>query len=89
MDNESCYGKYQILSKISSKRAFCAGGINGENACVGNGGSGLALKLRNIWYLRGLASTVTISNGTCVVDVPSTFTDVAKFISWIASNTGV
>lgn len=89
MDNGSCFEKFPILSEISSKRAFCAGGTNGENACIGNGGSGLALKMKNNWYLRGLASTVTIFNGTCVPDVPATFTDVAKFISWIASITGV
>lgn len=63
---------------------LCAGGIDGKGPC--NGDSGGALTVRENWgpVVVGL---VSFSEGCARRDVPTVYTRVSKFLSWIRQNT--
>ena len=84
----TCFRSFPALLPISSDRTFCAGGKKDEGPCRGDSGGGLLLKRGDRWYLRGLVSSaLRTDEHPCVPESFSVFTDVAKFMNWIKTNT--
>ena len=88
VNDGTCLRSHPAIAAVSSERTFCAGGKNGEGPCKGDSGGGLILKRGDKWYLRGLVSTAPANVfGPCDTNSYAIFTDVAKFLGWIRSNT--
>ena len=84
----TCLRSNPAILAISTERTFCAGGKNGEGPCSGDSGGGLILKNGNKYYLRGLvSSSPRAGTSPCDPNSFAVFTDVAKFSSWIQTNT--
>lgn len=73
--------------RLTSNRTLCAGNLDGSGPCTGDSGSGLMLKNRNKWMLRG---SVTAGPGTaarpCMLNEYTIYADIAMFMDWIRSN---
>lgn len=58
----------------------CGGGIAGQDACIGDGGSPMMCNYDNVFFLTGLVSW---GQGCGQENVPGVYTDVSKFSNWI------
>jgi secreted trypsin-like serine protease len=84
VSNEECFLEKPGLVELSSKRTFCAGSADGRGACKGDAGSGLYIKYKDKFYLRGLLSGALFNeDNKCDVSTYSVYTDVFKFQDWI------
>lgn len=63
---------------------LCAGGTNGRDACVGDGGAPLVCQVNSLWYVVGL---VAWGIGCGSTNVPGVYMNVTNYISWIQSTT--
>ncbi|KAJ6633491.1 Serine protease gd [Pseudolycoriella hygida] len=89
VSNAECLRSSETFRYITSDRTFCAGGGPGERAtCNSDSGGGMALKINNRWFLRGIVSAAIAdsSNSICNQGSYIVYTDVAKFVSWIRTN---
>lgn len=89
IENQECFLDHYQLTFISSNRTFCAKADSNQGPCMGDSGGGFFVSNGHKWYLRGIISSALISNGTCDVTKHSVFTDIYKFIDWIAKETGI
>jgi hypothetical protein len=80
---EDCFLSNPVLVSLSSKRTFCGGYRNGTGVCSGDSGGGLAIKINNVFYLRGIVSSSLIRDFSCDLENYSIFTNVLKFKDWI------
>ena len=82
--NEFCFLTTKDLVDLASNRTFCAGKGDGTGICEGDSGGGLSIKVRSIFYFRGIVSSgLNDQLGTCDVSKYSIFTDVLKVKPWI------
>lgn len=82
--NEECFLDNFEFAKISSNRTFCAGSKNDAGACRGDSGSGLFIKIRSTYYLKGLVSSSLFDeNGYCDVKNFAVYTNIPQFLRWI------
>lgn len=86
---ERCIFMNTLYSAIISERTFCAGG-RGLIACYGDSGGGFYVLEGNIWRIYGIVSAATTDQygEFCNSALPTTFTNVAKFTSWIEDIVG-
>jgi secreted trypsin-like serine protease len=73
------------FQSIVTPRKICAVGLN-TIPCKGDSGGGLFIFTKNRWYLRGIVSETLTTPGAknkCDASKYATYTDVAKFYSWI------
>ncbi|KFM58911.1 Tryptase, partial [Stegodyphus mimosarum] len=63
---------------------LCAGGESGKDACIGDSGSGLVVRLDNEYVLCGL---VSFGRRCALPHVPGVYTRVSSFIDWIYNQT--
>ncbi|XP_070504824.1 serine protease gd-like isoform X2 [Chironomus tepperi] len=83
--NSDCERKNVAFESISSNRTFCGGDSKGSAVCMEDIGSGLFIKHDDYYYLRGIVSIVVGDNDEVCDDTTySLFTDVSKYIKWIA-----
>lgn len=80
-----CLRSSDAFRYITSKRTFCAGNRDGRGPCNGDSGNGMAFKIHDKWFLRGIVSSTLTDQITysCNLSEYVVYTDVAKFISWI------
>lgn len=83
--NEDCFLDEKRLLDLSSSRTFCAGLKNGSGVCHGDSGSGLVIKIKDLYFLRGTVSSSLIGDVGCDVFRNAVFTNVLKFMDWISS----
>jgi secreted trypsin-like serine protease len=85
---DQCAEADKDLDVASSDRTFCAGFLNqNKSACKGDSGGGFYLydNSKRIFNLAGIVSaSLNDPAGDCRVDIFSIFTDVTKYIEWIA-----
>ncbi|KAJ8958023.1 hypothetical protein NQ318_002027 [Aromia moschata] len=79
-----CLRQDVLFRNLTSEMTFCAG-ENGKGPCVGDSGAGFVVPKDNVYYLRGIASIASYSNGNCDLNKYVIFCDVAKFGSWVKS----
>lgn len=89
VQNEECFLDHYQLTFISSNRTFCGKAVGSQGPCMGDSGGGFFVSNGHKWYLRGIISSTLTSNGTCDVTKHSVFTNIYKFIDWIAKETGI
>lgn len=80
-----CLRSSDTFRYITSNRTFCAGRKDGTGPCHGDSGSGLALQINSIWFLRGIVSMGVLEPGInrCNLKEFVVFTDVSKYKNWI------
>merc|ERR1712159_699986 len=71
---------------------ICAGGVEGEDACTGDSGGPLTLRTDNRneekrWNL--LVGIVSWADGCGEKDVPTVYTRVSSYLTWIEEFSGV
>lgn len=82
--NEECSLETPALASLSSGRTFCAGWQNGTGVCFGDSGNGFVIEVNNVFYLKGIVSSSTItSTKNCDVSKFAVYTNVLKFNTWI------
>lgn len=82
--NEECSIETPALASLSSGRTFCAGWRNGTGVCFGDSGNGFVIKVNEVFYLKGIVSSSTItSTKNCDVSKFAVYTNVLKFHTWI------
>lgn len=86
--NEECFLEEKALIDISSLDTFCAGLRNGSGVCFGDSGGGLFIKVDGIFYLKGIVSSSLTTEGGCDVSRNAIYTNVLKFLNFIAEKTG-
>lgn len=70
-----------------TNKNFCAGYRNGTSVCNGDSGGGMIFQVRGLWFLRGVVS-LSMKRDTkdlCNTSHYVIFTDVAKYLDWIES----
>lgn len=83
---EKCFSSNPGLVQLSSNRTFCVGNRDGTGVCKGDGGGGLVIQSGNVFYLRGIVSTLLLNdNHECDLNNYAIFTNVLKFKDWIKS----
>jgi secreted trypsin-like serine protease len=81
-----CVNSSEDHETLLSHRTFCGGFPNGTNVCEGDSGSGLMVKHKGIYYLRGIVSAALYDSLIgCNIDSYSVFTDILEFYSWVTS----
>jgi secreted trypsin-like serine protease len=73
------------FESIVTPRKICAIGYN-SIPCKGDSGGGLFIRAKERWYLRGVVSETLTTPGSkikCGTSKFATYTDVAKFYTWI------
>jgi len=81
VENKKCQKKF--VSTIES-RMICAGGQEGKDACIGDSGSGLIVRLDNDIVLCGV---VSFGRRCALPEVPGVYTRVSSFVEWIQKET--
>uniref|UniRef100_A0A182UIL4 Peptidase S1 domain-containing protein n=1 Tax=Anopheles melas TaxID=34690 RepID=A0A182UIL4_9DIPT len=73
-----------------ARTMLCAGGLDGVGPCNGDSGGGLFLEIGGVWYVRGIVSFAPNLDGVLKCDPTqyTVFTDVAKYLDWIAKADG-
>lgn len=93
IDARSCYTKFPIMARFGAATMFCAGFENaGRSVCEGDSGGGFYQheNISNMWTITGIVSaTAKDPNGNCDINRPALFTNVAAFVDWIGSKTGL
>lgn len=85
-DDSSCFLKFYLLARFSSKRTFCGGTANGTGACHGDSGGGFYVRYNGVFYLRGLVSASLLDDFlNCDVNAYSIFTNMLNFNDWVQS----
>ncbi|XP_023941395.2 spaetzle-processing enzyme-like [Bicyclus anynana] len=79
--HEKCRQAYQYLSSSH----LCAAGRTGEDTCKGDSGGPLMMLFRGSYYLIGVVSGKR-ADFPCGSTIPSLYTNVYHYVSWIASN---
>jgi len=82
-DNYKCVRGKPEIGTLMQFRSFCAGDREISGACSGDSGSGLFVKHRGIYYIRGIVSASLQNNEYCDIDNYSVFTNVPSFFDWI------
>lgn len=77
---EKIYGKTLPISD----EQICAGGERGQDACSGFGGAPLLVRHSNTFYQVGILSFGSDQCGAA--GVPSVYTNIKKYITWIREN---
>ncbi|XP_037031047.1 limulus clotting factor C-like [Bradysia coprophila] len=76
-----------FFGNFLSDSTFCAGYLNGTNACNGDSGGGLTFEENGVYRIRGIVSLTQVRPGSqvrlCKTDQYVVFTDVAKHVQWI------
>lgn len=85
-DNDHCFLEHSKLVKIASSRTFCSSSRNGSGFCDADG-EGLFIKVDGIYYLRGIASTISIRKENCDNVIHVVNTNINKFTDWIKHET--
>ena len=69
---------------------LCAGGRDGVGPCNGDSGGGLFFEIGGVWYVRGIVSFAPNLDGVLKCDPTqyTVFTDVEKYLDWIAEADG-
>lgn len=89
VENQVCIdSNREVFGQTLTSNMFCAGRRDGVNACNGDSGGGLFFLSGDRWYVRGIVSfSPTIeSTGRCDPLEYVAFTDVARYIGWIAQS---
>lgn len=74
-----------ICGESEVSKNYCAIGVNmNANACYGDSGSPLMFWDQR-WYVFGLTSFILSDNSTCVTGLPSYYTVVPSYLSWIGN----
>ncbi|GBN63611.1 Serine proteinase stubble [Araneus ventricosus] len=81
IENHICQKKF--ITHIESSM-ICAGGQKGQDACTGDSGSGLVVRLDNEFVLCGL---VSFGRRCALPHVPGVYTRVSNYTEWIYENT--
>nr|QDC23055.1 venom serine protease 2 isoform S1 [Cupiennius salei]QDC23056.1 venom serine protease 2 isoform S2 [Cupiennius salei]QDC23057.1 venom serine protease 2 isoform S3 [Cupiennius salei] len=81
VDSKQCQPKF--VSRIEPAM-ICAGGQKGKDACIGDSGSGLVVRLDNKFVLCGV---VSFGRRCALPDVPGVYTRVSSFVDWILKQT--
>ncbi|XP_078399085.1 chymotrypsinogen 2-like [Cetorhinus maximus] len=76
LTNAKCQNTW---GKSISSGMICAGGA-GATSCMGDSGGPLVCKDGGVWYLVGIVSW---GSGNCSLRIPSVYTRVTEFQSWI------
>lgn len=73
-----------------TNKNFCAGFRNGTSVCNGDSGGGMIFQENGIWYIRGVVSLSMKRDNKdlCNTSHYVIFTDVAKYIDWVESESG-
>nr|WBW70043.1 venom protein [Lampona murina] len=79
--NEKC--QPQFVSEIEPNM-LCAGGEEGKDACIGDSGSGLVVRLDNQYVLSGV---VSFGRNCALPGVPGVYTKVSSYVNWILEQT--
>ncbi|XP_055548492.1 uncharacterized protein LOC129732053 [Wyeomyia smithii] len=76
---------------LFDRKTFCAGYRNGTSAAPGDSGGGLYIEINEKWFLRGIVSNGKLQPTSNAFDARSfvVFTDIAHFMPWVNSNTGL
>jgi len=82
-DNFKCVKSKLEIGKLMKFRSFCAGDREISGVCSGDSGSGLFVKHRGIYYIRGIVSVSLQNNEYCDIDNYAVFTNVPSFFDWI------
>lgn len=80
----------EVFGPTLDETILCAGYTNGTSVCNGDSGGGLFFKVGNAWYLGGIVSYAQQredGENLCHTRSYGAFTNVAKFLSWIAEVT--
>ncbi|XP_030263728.1 prostasin-like [Sparus aurata] len=85
VSNEVCHDHYGIVSDNMMCTSTSSGGID---TCIGDGGSPLMRKNGDIWVQGGVSIFVSAA-GCGLANVPSGFTRVSQYESWIKSHIAV
>ena len=86
VSNEQCQKKFRENTRLGQffeldSSFMCAGGVEGIDACKGDGGSPLVCKRRNgPWYQAGIVSW---GIGCGDKDIPAVYASVATVSCWI------
>lgn len=87
--NEYCLPGQEGLAGLSSIRSFCAGPRNGTGVCRGDSGGGLVVKANGLYHLKGIVSASLFDQvDFCDVYRNAIYTNVLKYMDWIAEITG-
>ena len=81
VDNEECQTKF--VSRIEPGM-ICAGGQEGKDACIGDSGSGLVVRLDKEFVLSGV---VSFGKRCALPHVPGVYTRVSTYVDWIRKQT--
>ncbi|GFS55505.1 serine protease filzig [Nephila pilipes] len=81
VENEDCQENFKTHIEPNM---LCAGGEKGHDACIGDSGSGLVVRLDNEFVLCGL---VSFGRRCALPHVPGVYTRVSSYIEWIYKNT--
>lgn len=87
--NKKCINTKKPRDELS-EREFCAGG-DGSSLCHKDSGGGFFTNIGSKWFLRGIATlgeTDLEGSDRCDSDMPSSFTIVEEFSSWIEDKLG-
>ncbi|CAO1415670.1 unnamed protein product [Diamesa serratosioi] len=86
---KNCLSDYPELGDVSSPRTFCGGARDGiQGPCYGDSGSGMFVKNKKRYYLRGLVSvSLSDNNKTCDTSVYALYTNIFMFTEWIRQTT--
>lgn len=73
---------------VTSDRTFCTkSGDTPTGPCIGDSGAGFFILMNGAYYLRGIASAISVTHGICdLSNKYSVFCDVAKFLDWVKYN---
>uniref|UniRef100_A0A1S4GDH1 Peptidase S1 domain-containing protein n=2 Tax=Anopheles gambiae TaxID=7165 RepID=A0A1S4GDH1_ANOGA len=78
------------LSSQLASTMLCAGARDGVGPCNGDSGGGMFFMAGNEWHIRGIVSFAPNLDGTdkCDPKQYAIYTDVAKYLDWIANKLG-
>ncbi|KAB0800603.1 hypothetical protein PPYR_06343 [Photinus pyralis] len=82
---EKCITTYRLANVELKEGQICAGGVKGEDSCLGDGGGPLMLfnQTASTYFVAGIT---TFGNADCgTEDWPSVYTKVVNYIPWINS----
>ncbi|KAL5275530.1 CLIPB15 family protein [Megaselia abdita] len=81
---EECREIFSMYMTYFNDKVFCAGGIVGKDACLGDSGSPLVRKIDDIWIMDGVVSGAI--DNRCGTQNPGVYANVVKFERWITEN---
>lgn len=87
--DRQCLAGQTLIATVSSTRTFCAG-LQSEQSgvCEGDSGSGFYILVDGVFYLRGIFSGATVTDGgDCNTVQHAVYTDLREFKDWIAAKT--